>query len=123
MKGMTVIVKSVTRWVTLFIVLYGIYITLTGHISPGGGFAGGVIIACAYILLTLAFGKEASLGRTGMRTAAGLDSTGALVFLAVGLLGVGWGGVFFANFLQERFPGKNFHILSAGTIPVNNVAI
>jgi multisubunit Na+/H+ antiporter MnhB subunit len=123
MKGMTVIVKSVTRWVTLFIVLYGAYITLTGHLSPGGGFAGGVIIACAYILLILAFGREAGLGRVGLRTAAGLDSAGALIFLTVGLLGVGWGGVFFANFLQEHFPGKSFHILSAGTIPLNNIAI
>ena len=42
MKGMTVIVKTVTRWVKVFIFLYGIYIIITGHLSPGGGFAGGV---------------------------------------------------------------------------------
>ena len=54
MKGMTLIVKTVTRWVKVFIFQYGIYVIITGHLAPGGGFAGGVIIACSYILLTLA---------------------------------------------------------------------
>lgn len=44
-KGMTLIVKTVTRLTLGFILLYGIYISLNGHISPGGGFAGGVIVA------------------------------------------------------------------------------
>jgi multisubunit Na+/H+ antiporter MnhB subunit len=122
-SGMTVIVKTITRWVKVFIFLYGVYITITGQLSPGGGFAGGVIISCSYILLTLAYGKAFALKRFGLAAATGLDSAGALIFLAVGLLGMGWGGVFFANFLQARFPGTDFHLLSAGTIPLNNIAI
>jgi multicomponent Na+:H+ antiporter subunit B len=123
MSGMSVIVKTITRWVKVFIFLFGVYITLTGHLSPGGGFAGGVIIACSYILLTLAYGKVFALKRFGLAAATGLDSAGALLFLAIGLLGIGWGGVFFANFLQARFPGADFRILSAGTIPPINIAI
>jgi multisubunit Na+/H+ antiporter MnhB subunit len=123
MSGMTVIVKTITRWVKVFIFLFGVYITLTGHLSPGGGFAGGVIIACSYILLTLAYGKAFALRRFGLAAATGLDSAGALIFLGLGLFGIGWGGVFFANFLQARFPGMDFHLLSAGTIPLNNIAI
>ena len=42
MSGMTVIVKTITRWVKVFIFLFGAYIIVTGHLSPGGGFAGGV---------------------------------------------------------------------------------
>ena len=38
MKGMTVIVRTVTRWVKVFIFLYGIYIIITGHLAPGGGY-------------------------------------------------------------------------------------
>ena len=41
------------------IFLYGIYIILHGHLTPGGGFAGGAIIAGAFILLILAFGSSA----------------------------------------------------------------
>jgi len=54
MKGMTIIVKTVSSWVKVLIFLFGIYITIFGHLTPGGGFAGGVILACSYILLMLA---------------------------------------------------------------------
>lgn len=123
MKGMTVIVKTVTRWVKVFIFLYGVYIVITGHLTPGGGFAGGVIIACSYILLTLAYGKDFALQRLGTRLASGLDSGGALLFLVVALFGLGYGGIFFANFLQKRFPGREFQLLSSGAIPISNIAI
>jgi multicomponent Na+:H+ antiporter subunit B len=123
MKGMSVIVKTVTRWVKVFIFLYGVYIVLTGHLTPGGGFAGGVIIACSYILLTLAYGKEFALQRLSPRTTAGLDSSGALLFLIAALYGIGYGGIFFVNFLQKRYPGRAFQLASAGIIPICNIAI
>ena len=123
MTGMTVIVRTVTRWVKAFIFLYGVYIIITGHLSPGGGFAGGVIVACSYILLTLAYGKEFAFKRLGSRMAAGLDASGALIFLVVAIFGIGYGGIFFANFLQQRYPGEDFRILTSGTIPINNIAI
>jgi multisubunit Na+/H+ antiporter MnhB subunit len=123
MKGMTLIVKTVTRWVKVFIFLFGVYIVITGHLGPGGGFAGGLIIACSYILLTLAFGKEFALRRLGVGVGHGLDSAGSLIFLLLGLFGIGYGGTFFVNFLQRRYPGLAFHVLSAGTIPLSNIAI
>lgn len=123
MKGMTVIVKTVTRWVKVFIVLYGIYITLTGHITPGGGFAGGVIIACSYMLLTLAYGKEYSLAKLHTQTAERLDCLGALLFLFIAIAGLRVSGVFFDNFFQKLYPGENFTLSSAGVIPINNIAI
>ena len=123
MKGMSLIVKTITRWVQVFIFLYGVYIVITGHLGPGGGFAGGVIIACSYILLTLAYGKEFALKRLSSRAAHHLDSSGALLFLVVALFGLGSGGIFFANFLQARYPGVAFQLLSSGTIPISNIAI
>ena len=123
MKGMTPIVKTVTRWVKVFIFLYGAYIIITGHISPGGGFAGGVIIACSYMLLTLAYGKEFAFRRLNTRLAGYLDSFGALVFLAVALFGLGIGGVFFSNFLMERYSGEEMALLSSGTILISNIAV
>ena len=56
--GMSIIVKTVTRLTAWLIMLYGINLVLHGHVSPGGGFAGGVIIALSFIHLMLAYGKE-----------------------------------------------------------------
>ena len=61
MEGMTFIVKSITRLLVAIIFLFGIYITVYGHLTPGGGFAGGIMLACGLILITLAFGKNTAL--------------------------------------------------------------
>ena len=58
MNGMSLIVKRITRYTVGLIFLYGIYIVLHGHLTPGGGFAGGVIIALSFIHIVLAFGKK-----------------------------------------------------------------
>ena len=125
MTGMTLIVKTISRWLKGFIFLYGIYIVLFGHLTPGGGFAGGVVVACAFVLMTLAFGKDSSLGKLGKGIASELDSVGALLFLLVAFLGMvfGPGREFFLNFLRQVFPGSDFQLLSAGIIPVCNIAI
>ena len=120
--GMTLIVQTVTRWLKGPIVLYGIYIVFTGHLSPGGGFAGGVIIACAFVLITLAFGAKFALGRVGKLLASELDSLGALMFVIIALLGYA-GGSFFRNFIQLANPAPPFRIFSAGTILLSNIAI
>lgn len=117
--GMTVIVKTITDFVVGFIVLFGAYIVLYGHITPGGGFSGGVIIACAFILVMLGHGRDVAFERLGERTASILDSTGALAFLAIAWLGV-WGGAFFTNVLMKGTP---FRLLSSGSILANNLAI
>ena len=59
MEGMSTIVKRIAPLLAGLIFLYGIYIILHGHLTPGGGFAGGAIIAGAFILLILAFGSSA----------------------------------------------------------------
>ena len=123
MTGMTVIVKTVTRWTAALIFLYGAYVVAYGHLSPGGGFAGGVILACSYIIMVLAHGREAALGRLPKAVASRLDSVGALAFLVLALLGMVGGGLFFANWLQELSPGEPFHVFNAGIIPLANVAI
>ena len=121
-QGMTLIVKTITRLTVGLILLYGIYIVLHGHISPGGGFAGGVIIALSFIHLMLAFGKETALKKLSETKASLLESLGALMFLAIALLGLGtMGGYFFFNFFISK--GNPFNLFSAGIIPLCNIAI
>lgn len=81
--GMTLIVKTVTRLTLGFILIYGIYIGMTGHSSPGGGFAGGVIIALSLVHIMLAFGRDVALRRIHRGLLRVLAGSGALIFLYV----------------------------------------
>lgn len=117
--GMSIIVKTVTRLTAWLIMLYGINIVLHGHVSPGGGFAGGVIIALSFIHLVLAYGKEMVLKKLSEGLVGVFESTGALVFLGIALFGM-TAGFFFKNFLPA---GEPFHLFSAGTIPLSYIAI
>jgi multicomponent Na+:H+ antiporter subunit B len=121
MKGMTVIVKTISSWVKVLIILFGIYIVLFGHLTPGGGFAGGVILASSYVLLMLAFGKDFVNKNMPLSLSGKLDSVGAILFLSIAIFGVIFGGVFFKNFLVEY--GQKFNLISAGIIPLSNIAI
>jgi len=60
-EGMSLTVKTTCSWLKGFILLYGIHIILYGHLTPGGGFAGGVIAASAFLLILLAEGERAGL--------------------------------------------------------------
>ncbi len=124
-KGMTPIVQTVSGWVKGFILVFGIYLVLFGHLTPGGGFGGGVVVAMVFVLLVLAHGKEEGLRRLPMNVAAELDSVGALMFLVIAMLGLfaGLGGSFFINYIAKANPGEPYSLLSAGTIPLANIAI
>ncbi|MQY71955.1 sodium:proton antiporter [bacterium] len=121
MKGMTPIVKVVVRLVGGFIFLYGCYIVLYGHLSPGGGFAGGAIIAAGLILSRLAFGTTAKQEKSASISSSIFESTGGLLFLLVGLLGLFVGGYFFINLFPSF--GTQGRLVSAGSIPFSNIAI
>lgn len=125
MKGMTIIVKTISSWVKVLIVLFGIYIILFGHLTPGGGFAGGVFLASSYVLLMLAFGKEFVQKDLPLALDSKLDCLGALLFALIAVLGLLLTDrIFFNNYLyKEYLPGKAFDLISAGTIPLSNIAI
>jgi len=117
--GMSLIVKRITKITVSLIFLFGVYIVLHGHITPGGGFAGGVIIALSFIHLVLAFGKDVALKRITQATTSILESLGGLMFLGIALLGFA-GGYFFLNVLAK---GKPFNLFSSGIIILCNIAI
>ena len=120
---MSVVVRTVTRWIVAFIFLYGLYTVAYGHLSPGGGFPGGVILSCAFVLMVLAWGKERALQHLPFRVAKGFDSAGGLLFLGVALAGLMGAGTFFINFIQKRWPGTPMRLFNSGIIPLCNVAI
>jgi multicomponent Na+:H+ antiporter subunit B len=102
------------------VVVLAAYIIANGHITPGGGFVGGVIGAGA-LLLAYAAGQQ--VRRLPADSIAMLEGTealgaGAFVALAIGTL-VATGAT-----LRNALPlGTSGMLLSGGTIPVGNVAV
>ena len=99
-----------------FILLFGAYIFVHGHLTPGGGFQGGAIVASAFLLFYLGCRSK----RISEKRAKTLESLGGLVFVITGLLGLLLGGYFLMNFLPKGIPN---HLFSAGIIPIIYVAI
>lgn len=121
MKGMTLIVKNTTRLIAGLIFLYGIYIIVHGHLTPGGGFAGGVILAGSFILLILAFGSD-FLNLVKEESGSTLyENLAVLVALFLALSGFVFGaGIFFQNWMPKGTPGE---LISGGMLPLYNIFI
>ncbi len=113
---MTLIVKTVTRLTVGLILIYAIYIVLHGHISPGGGFAGGIIIALSFILLMLAYGKDVVVKKLNETNGLVLASLGGIVFLTLAAIGFTRGG-------RVAESAGYFKLFSAGFIPLYDIAL
>lgn len=87
MNGMGLIVKTVTRVTVGVIFLFGCYISVQGHATLGGGLAGGVIIALAFILYVLAYGRTEAEERLSKKVALILMELGAIFFLLISIFG------------------------------------
>jgi multicomponent Na+:H+ antiporter subunit B len=102
------------------VLVLGAYVVAHGHLTPGGGFSGGVVVAGA-LLLAYAGGQGLRLRRVGSITMLeGAEALGAAGFLALALAGLIAAGTLLKNFLALGTSGM---LLSAGTIPVGNVAV
>ena len=92
--GMSLIVRTVTQLTVGFILLYGIYIITNEHVSPGGGFAGGIIMALAFINVMVAYGKDVALAKVPHTFLSFLGSLGVFLLLGITLLGFSFGYLF-----------------------------
>ena len=91
------IVRTVSNQLIVFIVIFGLYIIMHGHVTPGGGFQGGAVVASGVIMLIVAFGSgelKKSLRESRLSL---VESSGALIFIGVAFAGLGT--IFFYNFL------------------------
>ncbi|HYZ28069.1 MAG TPA: MnhB domain-containing protein [Thermoleophilaceae bacterium] len=106
-------------FVAAMIVLGG-YVVAHGAITPGGGFQGGVILACSAFLVFLA-GEAIAMKRVAPEKLLEFaDATGAAGFALIGIGGLVFAGVFFENFLDLGKPGS---LNSAGTIPLVSISV
>lgn len=118
---MTVIVKKTTQILAGMIFLYGSYIVIHGHLTPGGGFAGGVMLAGAFILITLAYGSDFLNLKREEAGSTATENGSVLIVILLSIAGLLLGAkVFFLNFLPKGTLGE---LISAGVIPLYNIFI
>ncbi len=92
--GEALIIRTAVRLMVPFTQLFGLYVIVHGHYSPGGGFQGGVILGAAFIMLALAYDLKTSQDYMTGRVNAALGNLGAAIFVGVGVLCALFGGLF-----------------------------
>lgn len=98
------------------IILLGAYVFIHGHLSPGGGFQGGVIIATGFLLMLLAY-ENYTVSHNALSI---VESIAGITFTVIGLMGFMNGGTFLQNFLPTGILNDLF---SGGIIPIIYIAV
>lgn len=121
--GLSFIVKRGLGFVVPFLLLYAAGIVLMGHLTPGGGFQGGVVFATATILFCIVYGSNFEAAKINPKAKEFIESSGAVLFTLIGFIGFCTGAGFLAN-VAAGFPkGEVGSFLSGGTIPLLNIAV
>ncbi len=98
------------------IVLLGAYVFVHGHLTPGGGFQGGAIIATGVLLMFMSYRTF----ETSHKALVYIESLAGIVFVLAGFSGLIWGNSFLQNILPAGEAGT---LLSAGIIPIIYIAV
>ena len=115
-----VILQHVVRLLVPFILMYGMYVIMNGHLSPGGGFSGGAVMGAGLILYLTAYGFRKSERFFTFKTFRVVSVT-ALTFYAGSKAYSFFTG---ANHLDSIItPGTPGMLFSAGLIPYLNLAV
>ncbi|MDH7594073.1 MAG: MnhB domain-containing protein [Methanomicrobiales archaeon] len=129
---MSRIVRTAADILYPFILIFGLYIVIHGHLTPGGGFQGGAVIATGSVLLLVAFRYSELTGDLRKGWMKIFESGGLLLFIGTALAALLVGGVFFFNWLANTgslfgipvaFGPNPGEIYTAGVIPVMNLAV
>ncbi|MCP3669230.1 MAG: sodium:proton antiporter [Gammaproteobacteria bacterium] len=97
---------------TPLILLLGVYVFVNGHLTPGGGFQGGAILASAILLMLL----TDPMRHFSHRLISVLESISGLIFITIGVLGIIYAGGFLDNRILPT--GSLGQLFSAGVIPI-----
>ena len=114
------VLRSATALIMPCILLFGIYVVLNGHISPGGGFSGGAVMGAGLILCSAAYGSEAVGRFFNIRTFRTITSAALLCYGASKAYSFFTG----ANNLPTGIPlGTPGAIFSSGLILVLDICV
>ncbi|NLO76876.1 MAG: sodium:proton antiporter [Methanomicrobiales archaeon] len=130
--SMSNLVRSGANILMPFILVFGFYIVVHGHLSPGGGFQGGAVIATAIVLLMVAYSCDEVCTSLSKNILKNSETLGLLLFIGTALFALTAGLAFFGNWILDTGPlfatpvafGINpGNLNTGGIVPVLNIAV
>ncbi|MBB6481421.1 MnhB domain-containing protein [Spirochaeta isovalerica] len=113
----THLLEAVTSKLGPIVLLFGFYVMLYGHLSPGGGFQGGVVVASGIVFLALGSSGNASSALIRQDILGRIEAVAFLMLLILSISGIFTGEGFLDN------PLKHYSSLPAAFIIVLNIII
>ena len=104
-----------------FILVYMFYIIFHGHLSPGGGFQGGVLMVAVVVFLYLGHGYKTTTSALSLHFMHGTEGFASIMYIAFAMIGVAYAGNFCYNALSQS--GNIGDLYSSGTIFWMNMAV
>ncbi len=129
---MSTILKIFVFPAALLVMCLGILTILGGHITPGGGFQGGAMIAGAFIFCAVVYGLKENPIHFSHNFMAAMESVGALAYVFLGIAGLIFSGFYLYNLgvdlnnLVPAFIQNIFNYddpIDAGIIPYLNIMV
>lgn len=129
---MSKIVRTCADLMYPFVMIFGWYVIMHGHLTPGGGFQGGAVVATGGALIIVAYSYQEITTTLKKGVLMVQESTGLLLFIGAGLGGMLIGFPFFFNWLANSGslfgmsvpygpnPGE---LNTAGFLPLMNIAV
>lgn len=130
--AMSKVVRCSVDAILPFVLVFGAYIVLHGHLTPGGGFQGGAVMATAAALVLVARSRADASRRVPKGGLQLIEAAGLVLFVGAGLSALLVSSPFLYNWIANAggafgevvAPGANpGELNSAGLIPVMNVAV
>ncbi len=98
------------------IALLGIYVFIHGHLTPGGGFQGGTIVATGFLLMLISYKGF----NTNHNIMVWIESIAGLSFVGIGVWGLLSGNTFLQN---SSDVGVLNSLVSGGLIPIIYIVV
>ena len=117
----TVIMRCGCDKILPLLAVYILYIILHGHLSPGGGFQGGVLMVGMVMLVAFGYGYKVTIETFSFHLLHEVEAFASIFYVALGLLGVAVGAQFAQNVLYQH--GAIGDLYSSGTIFWMNVTV
>lgn len=116
-----VILRSGGDSVLPYALIYMFYLILHGHLSPGGGFQGGVLFVTVVLFLYFGHGYEVTAKAISFNLLHEAEGVASVVYVALALMGIAAGAQFCQNILYTH--GSIGDLYSSGTIFWMNVTV
>ena len=131
-KNSPLVLRVTSLAISLVLICWGITTILGGHITPGGGFQGGAMIASGIILCLLVYGYNDNPFKISHNFITIIENISALGYVGLGLIGLGFSGFFLYNIgadiynITPQIIQMIFHYpdpTNAGIVPYLNIFI